>query len=303
MALDFPSNPVDGQVFGSYVWSASKGVWQSREESAAPAVVSSTPPTIAVNGDIWIDSSDGIAYFYYSDGNTSQWVEIMSSGVTSLTLKADKAYVDSQDNLKANLSGAIFTGSVSSSSSVTGTTPSDAGTSGGLVVRAPSSGSQTSSILQFVNNANTIQYGTISANPNNQITITGPATILNQPAYAGTFLNYTSSTSNYYPATTNIFINGFTKSGNNRLTAQVAGRYFVSAQQLINTTGTGCYFHIFKNGSTVAYAYSNGDDTYDVVNSVLVDLQVNDYLEVYYGGTTTYSWPSPHSYYSVFKVS
>lgn len=89
MALDFPSNPTDGQVFGSYVWSASKGVWQSREESAAPAVVSSVPPATAVNGDIWIDSSDGIAYFYYSDGNTSQWVEIMSSGVPSLNTKAN----------------------------------------------------------------------------------------------------------------------------------------------------------------------------------------------------------------------
>lgn len=91
MALDFPSNPVDGEIFGSYIWSASKGVWQSREESAAPAVVSSVPPATAVNGDIWIDSSDGIAYFYYSDGTSSQWVELMSSGVTSLSSKADIA--------------------------------------------------------------------------------------------------------------------------------------------------------------------------------------------------------------------
>lgn len=81
MALDFPSNPTDGQVFGSYVWSASKGVWQSREESAAPAVVSPVPPANPTPGDIWVDSSDGISYVRYDDGSSGQWIEMISSGV------------------------------------------------------------------------------------------------------------------------------------------------------------------------------------------------------------------------------
>jgi microcystin-dependent protein len=84
MALDFPANPSDGEVFGSYVWSASKGVWQSREESAAPAVVSPVPPESASPGDIWVDSSDGISYVYYDDGSSGQWIEMISSGVVSL---------------------------------------------------------------------------------------------------------------------------------------------------------------------------------------------------------------------------
>ena len=57
MALDFPSNPVNGEVFGSYVWNASVGVWQGREESATVAVVSPTTPLTANNGDIWYNSS------------------------------------------------------------------------------------------------------------------------------------------------------------------------------------------------------------------------------------------------------
>ena len=89
MALDFPANPSDGEVFGSYVWSASKGVWQSREESAAPAVVSPVPPTTTNTGDIWVDSSDGIAYVYYDDGSSGQWIEMISSGVVSLASKAN----------------------------------------------------------------------------------------------------------------------------------------------------------------------------------------------------------------------
>lgn len=91
MALDFPSNPVDGEVFGSYVWSASKGVWQSREESAAPAITSPVPPANPNNGDIWFDSSDGISYVYYDDGNSGSWVEMISSGVVSLNTKANLA--------------------------------------------------------------------------------------------------------------------------------------------------------------------------------------------------------------------
>ena len=84
MALDFPANPTDGEIYGSYVYSGAKGVWQSREESAAPAVTSPTAPTNPSNGDIWFDSSDGISYVYYDDGTSGQWVEMMSSGVTAL---------------------------------------------------------------------------------------------------------------------------------------------------------------------------------------------------------------------------
>jgi hypothetical protein len=38
-------------------------------QSTAP----SSPP--ATTGDYWVDEDDGITYFYYDDGNSSQWVE------------------------------------------------------------------------------------------------------------------------------------------------------------------------------------------------------------------------------------
>lgn len=84
MALDFPSNPTDGQVFGSYSWSAAKGVWQSREESAAVAITSPIKPSTANPGDIWVNTSSGIAFVYYDDGNTAQWMELLSSAVPSV---------------------------------------------------------------------------------------------------------------------------------------------------------------------------------------------------------------------------
>lgn len=112
MALDFPANPTTGQIYGSYVYDAIVGVWKSAEESASPAVVSSTKPENSNPGDIWVDSSDGISYVRYDDGTSAQWIEMISSGVPAMESKADKTYVDSQDLLKANLSGGnTFTGS------------------------------------------------------------------------------------------------------------------------------------------------------------------------------------------------
>lgn len=89
MALDFPSNPADGEVFGSYVWSSSKGVWQSREESATVAITSPTAPTSANNGDLWYNTERGITYIYYDDGSSAQWVEVVTSGTPELSTKAN----------------------------------------------------------------------------------------------------------------------------------------------------------------------------------------------------------------------
>lgn len=84
MALDFPSNPIDGQIYGSYTWSSSRGVWQAREESAATAITSPIAPATANPGDIWVNTSTGIAFVYYDDGNSSQWMELLSSAVPSV---------------------------------------------------------------------------------------------------------------------------------------------------------------------------------------------------------------------------
>lgn len=114
MALDFPANPTDGQVYGTYIYSSSSGVWKAAPSSATVSVVSPTKPTTANAGDIWVDSSDGVAYFYYYDGTGYQWVELMSSGVPQLASKAD-------------LTGATFTGNITApqiiSTTATGTAP------------------------------------------------------------------------------------------------------------------------------------------------------------------------------------
>ena len=85
MALDFPANPANGQVYGSYVYNGTVGAWQGIEETAPLTITSPTAPTSASPGDLWFNSSNGILFNYYSDGTSSQWVEVLSSAVPNAT--------------------------------------------------------------------------------------------------------------------------------------------------------------------------------------------------------------------------
>jgi microcystin-dependent protein len=85
MALDFPANPTDGEVFDAYIWNADKGVWQGVEESSAVTITSPVAPTTGNPGDLWFNSSTGILFTYYSDGTSAQWVEVLSSAVPNVT--------------------------------------------------------------------------------------------------------------------------------------------------------------------------------------------------------------------------
>ena len=73
MAIDFPASPTIGQQSNGYVYDGTK--WKVSTTSTAPASVQPTPPTNPTVGDMWFNSTDGTMYFYYNDGNTSQWVE------------------------------------------------------------------------------------------------------------------------------------------------------------------------------------------------------------------------------------
>ena len=81
MAMDFPSNPVDGQISGNYIYSASSGAWKGRPQFQATTTQSPTAPTSPNDGDIWINTSDGTSYTYFNDGTSRQWIELVGSGI------------------------------------------------------------------------------------------------------------------------------------------------------------------------------------------------------------------------------
>ena len=75
-ALDFPTTPSNGEIFGNYIYDGVRGVWNVNLQGVASRfIVSDTKPYPATNGDAWFDSTEGITYVYYDDGTSAQWVE------------------------------------------------------------------------------------------------------------------------------------------------------------------------------------------------------------------------------------
>ena len=123
------------------------------------------------------------------------------------------------------------------------------------------------------------------------------------PVFSGSFNAVTNSSSNYNPVLVSTTSNGFTVNlSSSRLTIQYEGYYHIHIQQLVSTVGSNVYLIIRKNGTNIAYAYSNNDETYDLVVAALIKCSVGDYIDFYYSGITTYTWPSPHSSVSCFLV-
>lgn len=78
MPLEFPSSPVDGQVYDQWIYSSSKGAWLAKPLEPTTAVTSDTPPANPIDGDMWFNTVDGTTYVWYDDGNTAQWVEMVA---------------------------------------------------------------------------------------------------------------------------------------------------------------------------------------------------------------------------------
>ena len=236
MAMDFPASPTDGQAYGSYEYDASKGVWKSREESAAVAVTSPTPPESANNGDIWIDTSDGVGYFYYSDGTSSQWIELMSSGVPQLASKA-------------NLDSPTFSGTVTlpSTTSIGNVSSTEIGYVDG-VTSAIQTQLNAKAASSHVHAATDVTSGTFDVNripPGTIIQASNTKFTSLATTGSGSFVNFTSV--NFTPKKSNslILIQAMFSTSNGM------------AVQVRNTAGTAIFSPI---NSYHVYAQSGGPD-------------------------------------------
>jgi hypothetical protein len=84
MAFNFPNAPVAGDVFqpsGGPTYRYSGSVWSVLATPFQGAFPSDSPPLNPVSGQLWWESDTGLLYVYYTDANSSQWVEVVSSGL------------------------------------------------------------------------------------------------------------------------------------------------------------------------------------------------------------------------------
>jgi hypothetical protein len=87
MPINFPNSPYLNQEYtsGSKTWYWTGTTWKSRSTFiGVKSTYSSTPPSFPSIGDIWIDSSDGTKLTYINDGDSNQWAELSSTGLTVL---------------------------------------------------------------------------------------------------------------------------------------------------------------------------------------------------------------------------
>ena len=83
MAINFPNNPVlDARhTVGNVTWRWDGTTWQSSAQGGqqggggATVTVSDTAPTTPVLGDLWWKSDEAELKVFYSDVDSSQWVD------------------------------------------------------------------------------------------------------------------------------------------------------------------------------------------------------------------------------------
>lgn len=111
MALEFPDSPLDGNTFVSnnvtYVYSETKGVWYSLlgnvvsggggASGGASVTIATSPPGSPSEGDLYWDEELGKLFIYYTDNDTSQWVETSGTGVINGGTVAGVASVNGED--------------------------------------------------------------------------------------------------------------------------------------------------------------------------------------------------------------
>jgi hypothetical protein len=142
-----------------------------------------------------------------------------------------------------------------------------------------------------------------SATLNGATTITGTTSIPNlppdtHPHFGGYFDAPTGV--DPVPTMTQVLIKDMTFTSN-KVYAQRAGRYYVKAQQLINSTTTNIYLLLRRNGGIICHAWM-GLSMQDLFISSIVDMAVNDYIDFAYLGTVPNSWGGTHSNVSIFMV-
>ena len=154
--------------------------------------------------------------------------------------------------------------------------------SGPLILNAPEGS------IQLRNGGNT----RLTVANNGHITMPG------QPVWSSDI----GSGTNLY-STFSVSVNvGFTQTDSSTITVQTAGKYYVRAQQLIQTAGGG-YWELRKNNAVVKTAYTGGSVFMDFNVGALLDLAAGDTIRIFSNISITNAWNSSHSSLDIIKVA
>lgn len=87
MAINFPDNPVDGEIYinpsngSTWQWLDANDSWNQRALSTA--AVTDTLPTTPNVGDLWFNTETAQLLVWYDDGDSTQWVSAVAGVLPS----------------------------------------------------------------------------------------------------------------------------------------------------------------------------------------------------------------------------
>jgi hypothetical protein len=100
MALNFPSNPSDLDVYENYRYNATVGAWQSIRTGAL-VEMSETAPANPLPGQLWFNETEGKMYVSYNDGTSTQWVAAVGGYISAINTdtaeQINRLYVGTTD--------------------------------------------------------------------------------------------------------------------------------------------------------------------------------------------------------------
>ena len=275
MALNFPNSPTNGQLYtdsasgNRWVWDSGNTCWVSTSTFTQTITVASSAPGSPVAGQLWWNKDYGRLLVYYTDNDTSQWVDASPSDYTS-----QLAY--NQANTVFGVANAAFGKANNALANTTGTFAGNLGVSGNISVSSTTTNcsitaTSTSGGGQMTMSAFQGTLGTIGSTNNIGVELitnsirrmfvdtNGYVTTPYQPrVYAtkttGDWTNYGTSGATF------IFNNAIINVGNNYnsstgiFTSPISGYYRVSAAILLGYGSGTTGFYLYKNGS--AYGHS-----------------------------------------------
>lgn len=296
MALNFPNSPTNGQLYtdsasgNRWVWDSGNTCWVSTSTFTQTITVASSAPGSPVAGQLWWNKDYGRLLVYYTDDNTSQWVDASPSDYTSQLAYnnsnaafgvANTALQNTNVTLAGNLT---VTGNVVANKQVTVTYTPATSVNAAITLAAANSqgGTGYADFLKATNlSGGTNPHKTFRLNSTGGIEIINSAYSANlltfddsgrmlrpyQPLFYGSRNGSGGWTSGYNSTAVFNYSNAFINVGScyntstGIFTCPIAGYYRVHASILLGNAANSAGFYLYKNGAGYgesSYEYSSG---------------------------------------------
>lgn len=272
MPLDFPANPIQGQVYNNFYFDATTNAWRSVNSSLAPSALKNVTFGTAAAGSVPV-TVQGITS---QSANLQEWKDVSGTVL---------ANIDSSGNL---------TNTQTTSTNIYSTNlylnrQNTASEGGQINLRRASDNTDYWFIDAYGNTSTPSLRMLASSQVNMTIDASGRVMMPFQPAFSvqgtGTQAWSGAAVSTKVVMNGTVFVNrgSYYSTANSRFTAPVAGVYQFHMSSAITTNSTGPEISVYKNGVVVVTNLAIGYDAlYNTFGgSCMLDLSANDYIEMY----------------------